>query len=243
MKLLTLFFLSCSSLFVISCAGSKTGNPSDFVAHYSFDNNLMDLSGHYNHANKYGKTIKFDTGYVNNGIRFNNKNIKNIEASNDFLKLPNINVINFTVAFWIKYEKNNNEFNSTIYSFGDNRNGLDPRSFFAFRVTNIGMLWVSMQSGINFVETPQLDISNGEWMHVAVTINRNKINLFQNGELYFTKKIEFTHEFYDLPQYVAYHQWEDGRKGSSRFSGTIDELYIYNRALKDDEIKKLFNNL
>ncbi|HEY5122650.1 MAG TPA: LamG domain-containing protein [Ignavibacteria bacterium] len=225
----------------ISCSGSKVENPANFIAYYPFDENLMDMSGHYNHANKFGNTIKYDTGYKNSCIRFFNKNNKDYGDVNDYLQLPNINVIDFSIAFWVKFDKNKHEYQSAVYSFGDDKIGDGPRDFFCAWVSPIGMLWVSMQSGLNSISTPQIDISKGEWVHIAVTIGNGKICLYQNSELYFTKIIDFSHDFYNLPQYVAFHQWNNGKYKSSRFSGMVDELYIFNRVLNKNEIKNIFN--
>jgi hypothetical protein len=228
---------------IISCSGSKVENPFDFIGYYPFNDNLMDMSGHYNHANKFGNSIKFDSGHSKTCIRFNNKNNsdnQNYGYKNDYLQLPNINIKNFTVAFWIKFEKNSNDLQSAAYSFGNDLIGNDAREFFVFWVSPNGMIWVFMQSGLSSVSTPQIDLSKGNWVHVAVTVSRDKIDLYQNGAKYYSKKIDFPHSFYNLPQYVAYHQWNNGKYSSSRFSGSIDELYIFNKVLNDDEINKLY---
>lgn len=237
-----LFIISLFGLAILSCSGSKVNNPANFVAYYPFDDNLMDMSGHYNHANKYGNSIKYEKGHKNSCVRFFNKNNKGYGDVNDYLQLPNINVIDFTVAFWVKFEKNNHEFQSSVYSFGDDKIGEGPRNFFVAWVSPIGMLSVFMQSDLNQVSTPQIDISKGEWIHVTITIGPDKICLYQNSELYFKKNIDFSHDFSNLPQYIAFHQWNNGLYKSSRFSGMVDELYIFNRVLNKDEIKNIFND-
>jgi len=223
--------------------GKKSENPADFIAYYPFDDNLMDMSGHYNHANKYGKTIMYDTGHKNSCIRFFNKNNNLHKPVNDYLQLPDISVIDFTIAFWVKYEKNKHEYQSVVYSFGEDNIGEGPKDYFAFWVTSIGMLWTSMQSGFNSISTPQIELSKGDWVHVAITVGSDKICFYQNAELYYTKAIDFSHSFRNLPQFVAYHKYYDKKKKyqSSMFSGMVDELYIYNRVLSIDEIKKLFD--
>lgn len=220
----------------------NSGEMEGLLSYYSFDNNFSAKGIITENAIKNGNTIIFDDGYKNQGIRFFNNNNKGYYDVNDYLKLPNISVNNFTVAFWIKFEKNKHDYQASVYSFGDDLIGNGPRDFFVFWVLPDGKLRVSMQSGINSVSTSHIDISSGEWIHVAAAISDTKITLFNNGKAVFAENFNFTHNFINLHQYTSFHQWNNGKYFSSRFSGMIDELYIFNKALDDDEIFKLFKN-
>jgi hypothetical protein len=239
--LFLIIFLCLISFF---CSREKIINPANFKARYHFDYNLIDSSGQYNHANKFGNSIKYDIGARNYGIRFNNKNIRDSCDVNDYLQLPNISVKNFSVAFWILFERNNHNYTASVYSFGDDKIAEGSKNFFSVYVSPIGMSWVFMQSGINSISTPQIDISDGHWTHITFTISNfnnmqnSEIKLWKDTVLYYTKTLNFISDYYDLPQYIALQQWENGKYKSSRFSGMIDELFISPYIYNYDDIKR-----
>lgn len=77
--------------------------------------------------------------------------------------------------------------------------------------------------------------SPGIWVHLAVTISRNRYELYENGELVATQDYPdnggFVKESTE-PFYVAGH-------ALSSANGLMDELYIYRRILTVSEVKDI----
>lgn len=75
-------------------------------------------------------------------------------------------------------------------------------------------------------------IPNDTWTHVAVTFNGNKLRLYVNGELVETAPVEDILSTDGNLRIGGSHVWGPG----DAFSGRIDEVRVYNRALDEGEV-------
>ena len=96
----------------------------------------------------------------------------------------------------------------------------------------------------NVVYTPYLDITINEWHHVAVTNDGEELKIYFDGkefdEYYNGNRQPFDEiihptEFYGNPITIGYYYGND-----TFFDGSIDDIKIFNRALKENEVKLLF---
>jgi rhamnogalacturonan endolyase len=194
------------------------------VAHYELDNNGNDSSGNANHAVATGAPA-YTVGCIGQAI--------DLDGSDDFLTLPtNIaNSDNITIAAWVNWDGGGSW--QRIFDFGNNTTEymfLTPRSgsdTLRFSIT------IDSSGGQQFVETSQLAI--GQWVHVAVKLERNMATLYVNGLPAATKSITLKPtDFVPIRNYIGKSQWPD-----PLFDGRIDDFRIYNYALSDSEIRNL----
>jgi hypothetical protein len=84
-------------------------------------------------------------------------------------------------------------------------------------------------------------IPTGNWVHVAVRLFGDQGSLYVNGELVATNNI-MTINPYDLGNttnnYIGRSQWPD-----PYLDGSIDDFRIYNYALSDLDIRKLYDDM
>jgi hypothetical protein len=194
------------------------------VAHYELDNNGNDSSGNANHAVATGAPA-YTVGCIGQAI--------DLDGSDDFLTLPtNIaNSDNITIAAWVNWDGGGSW--QRIFDFGNNTTEymfLTPRSGCdTLRIS----ITIDRSGGQQFVETSQLAI--GQWVHVAVKLERNMATLYVNGLPAATKSITLKPtDFVPIRNYIGKSQWPD-----PLFDGRIDDFRIYNYALSDSEIRNL----
>jgi len=90
------------------------------------------------------------------------------------------------------------------------------------------------------IATPANCLVNGRWGHAVVTVKRKGANL--ETKLYVNARLLATDRFPKGSFAAATSRLMIGARPDSslRFAGGMDELYLFNRALTDDEIKTLF---
>lgn len=101
--------------------------------------------------------------------------------------------------------------------------------------------WTAVTSGSpsdNIFGT--VNIAYDCWIHIAVTFNRGLVKMYQNGQLVTQKQSAITPlcSFYK-PTYIG--KLYPGTGWDSDFNGYIDDMYLFNRALKGGEIWAIYN--
>ena len=100
-------------------------------------------------------------------------------------------------------------------------------------------LWMDSNNSKQGTASGNAKVSKGVWQHGAIVFNRGNISFYLTGELDTSQKVSFR----------RFKTFDDGIKIGEReysnadndFKGAIDDILIYSRALKADEISSLFN--
>lgn len=124
-------------------------------------------------------------------------------------------------------------FNQTILNLSaDSNNGLHMGS-----VVNSGKFFASYKSGGSYYgsESASAVFANNQWVHVCYVWNGNGVNLYANG----TSVSTTTNT--DAPSLVNTVGARNDQ-GDGTWSGMIDDLRVYNRALTIAEIKQIYNS-
>lgn len=88
-------------------------------------------------------------------------------------------------------------------------------------------------SGGNTLDTPNNIIKANEWTHVVGTYDGSKVRIYINGEVKAEKSANVA-----IPASSATYVIGGTQESRDWFAGMIDECKLYNRGLKEDEIKK-----
>ncbi len=219
-------------------AANKTINvptiDSGLVGHWSFDGkdmtqNAKDTSGQGNtgylvgytstttSAGKLGQAMRFDgsTQYVN---------------VNDNLSL---NPSAITVSSWIKASSFTNAYNTIVHK-GDGSN------FYEVYVKSNGKLAVYNGNNPTFSQydgTGTYTLSTNQWYFVTFTYDSvNGLKGYVNGALDGSDVVNGLVGLSSTALSIGRDSWTAGRF----FSGSIDDVRIYNRALSSAEVKKLY---
>jgi gliding motility-associated-like protein len=226
-------------LFVVLSAKSTAQNINQgLVAHYKLDGNALDAGSFGLHGTNFGAVQDTDRfGRCGRALYFNGGVV-----SSDlwYIKVPHNALLNFTgpfsFSFWIKKEGGTN---GHIISKGNIRSN----SYFYEVNGGVG----TTKDGLTINKPPSAKVSieplanlNGGWRHVVCIYGNDYMAVFvdgvQKGFEVFTPTLNFTTtNTNDL--FIGRYE-ENGLP--FRFSGSLDDIRIYNRALTLDDVFALY---
>jgi len=188
------------------------------VAYYPFNGNAKDLTSNGRDFTVYGDTTLTD------GKDNSSNSAYYFDGDGDYLETANIpSFDNYTISLWAKpassgtYEAMFSSYNDSGYGFQIDLNGSN--------------FHIRKSSGSNIVlSTAQLDA----WTFIAFTYDGINSIAYINNETPVS----------DSGGTTEFNRFRIGRNrnGSTFFTGAIDELRIYNRALTASEISSRFAN-
>ncbi len=218
MKKIILFLLLPGICFLATCKKDKarTYPTIGLVSHINFDDNFKDLNGYSSDGIKTGSPV-FVTGKLGKAISFT--------AADQYLtftpKIPKSST-SISIAFWVKSTDLIGTYfiyynsNTSSWAFAGSQNN------FLFRIVTPIDVQVSG------------DGVGSEWKHIVGTYDGTNIKIYVNGV---------------LKESVVQSEPIDGFNSAillgnfnpqSNWTGTIDELLIYNRALDAQEVQQLY---
>ncbi|GAB63955.1 MAG: hypothetical protein DWB56_06385 [Candidatus Jettenia sp.] len=219
---------------------------SSLKALYSFNEGVgtvvNDSSGNENNGTINGAT--WTTGKIGGGLNF--------DGIDDSVSVPRMNYDEVSITAWFYKNASDATYADAIfgaYKWNLNsqyRQGFDVRFYKSTPDTLEFILVTQNGSGTRSTRTVQKDLGNsvGKWYHVAGTYNKitGEQKLYVNGLLVNTR----THPVGNT--IVPMTAYPDMRVGYSRvnkgyFSGIIDDVRLYNRALSSQEIQNLYNKV
>ena len=195
------------------------------VAHYPFDGNADDISGNENHGTVYGAVLTED--------RFGNPNSAyQFDGIDDYIQAPvNINpdvMPKMTMTAWVRADEASPVRQAISSDNGgfDRGIGVDCRSG--------SCRWLAF-IGSGGVLGDRLYVP-GEWVFLAVVYNQDAgtAKLYVNDQVYEGSGVLGPgHDYFRIGSNPSYGEY---------FSGVIDEVRIYNRALSDEEVQMLYSS-
>lgn len=244
-KDLLLFF----SLAMCLASCSAKLNPSDrlkdgLLVYYPFSGNTKDKSGNGHHGTNFGATLTKDRkGKAKSSYHF--------DGINDYIELGNILddvTYPFTISAWVKQEPHAGPYNCifTSQDNSDTYNGFEisvnSPTTFGF---NTGDGLGSNNSLFRRGKTATIKDRMNIWTHYcAIAISKNDFRLYVNGV-----HVGGTYEGNsprpmnsNFPGDVARIGKFSSNNITVHFSGYIDELMIWNRAITKEELQQLVND-
>ncbi len=201
------------------------------IAHWTFDGNISDSVG-----NNHGVMPETVTMHPNptSGVNINVQNTAYSFDGNDFINLSTeglpIGNSSRTVCSWVKTNTNSGYHWAFGYGSSDNRRSGIGKSFALGQNSNhLGVTGYGMDIWIND------SVRIGQWQHLCASYDGTTGNVYLDGELKNSKPIN----------------WDTGTSGAyigkqvpitEYFNGSVDEIRVYNRALKPQEITDIYNN-
>jgi gliding motility-associated-like protein len=217
----------------VICNQCVIANPinNGLIACYPFSGNTQDQSGFNNHGTNHGATLTTD--------RFGNANSAYSFDGNSYILAPNSTSLSspsssITIAFWA---------NTSAWStwFGVNYGSVLSKSNSAttchYRVSLIG---TGISGILNnkiwdfFIGTNDLN----KWDFFVVIMNGNTLNYYKNGVLIGQNS---TPSAFSLSTNNPLYIGKDDPGFTDYYTGKIDDIRIYNRALSHSEVVTLYN--
>ena len=194
------------------------------VAHYPFSGNANDQSGNQHHLEVNGAILAKD--------RFGmNESAYSFDGKDDFL-ITDIEDRkgDFSLSLWAKADNVEQSRYRSVINIHDNT----PGSPDTCQIHTSGGRYPSYQF---FSRNPEsFALVTTEWQHLAVTVSGKVIRFYENGKRVYSQELEGG-EANKFSNIIIGRN----RHGGARYDGTIDDVYVYDRAINDAEVARLFD--
>ena len=223
-------FFALSSLISFGQNSLQTG----LVAWYPFDGNASDMSGNGNHGTVNGATLSTDRhGQTNKAYQF--------DGVDDFIDLNNPSILgttnNFTILAWV------NNGTGTIYGEFNAAAG-NSRNYFKVSGNYLGLDQYFPSGGaVSSLEILELNQTNS-WNLVGYVRAGSSWSFFVHGQLLNSgSNVENYSGSTPNLGYIGARAYTYGGYSAGAkdfFTGSIDNVRIYNRALSAEEVSALY---
>lgn len=222
------------------------------IAYYPFNNNTQNEvpnGGAYNLLS-YGSGADYNLvhnggvtgGAINNSNAYQFNNGKSLMATNFFGLLESNSNQNFSVSYWVSY-------NNPIPSFGALNTQIEAFSSLFVRGTiSFGVNTSSTGSGgFNLGGSSSTHNTFAQvWNHITIVFNATEqtLTVYRNGSVFGSSISTSGNTIYKYNNrfVIGGGSNADGTANSSKsFSGKIDEVYVFNRALQPSEVTALYD--
>ena len=238
-----------TSLVAMAAEGDGTHLETGLIGYYTFDNTLKNEAGSGSAALHGGAGGTWDSGPTGNTAYAEGKNGQaysftgdNGEIKGDGLELDIKTSESFTIGLWVNtYQKI--DFQSIVFTNKDTDNYISVATNFnnyasgALIMKNgwSGNVWW-LDKNSPTCSSSVKDIEIDKWTYVTLTMTKEGIaSLYYDGSL-LAKSDTAAGYFKDLPIYLGVNCWNNS------FSGLMDDVVVYDRALSSEEVRMLYAN-
>jgi hypothetical protein len=204
------------------------------IGWWPFNGNANDESGNVNNGTVNGAILTTDhLGNSNSAYAF--------DGASDYIELPystlwNFGLGDFTLAGWFLSLDGAND---NIIRFD---NGFNPSSIWGMRVNFLDLEFLCKGTGVAYYPITSNPVSTGNWHQTVMVRSSNSLLIYLDGNLVHT---ETTPTIADIQSNGTYYP-SIGRLGSYNgeyFTGDLDDIGIWNRALNQQEITNLYTSV
>ena len=223
--------------------------------YYNFDSNSIDQSENNLDCQPVGN-YSYVSGIKGNAIFLDNPPNQPF-AHNAYVNLPEFNYSNdYTVSFHIKYNYSSaasTNHATYIWTAGaqvqsGNNNGYEYQLGFRTNAHTHEdlVLFGGNSEDVGFITDTEKrpSIKDAQWHHVLLRKSDNTIEFYFDNTLIEKVSIPSDLSFENYYEsFLGKHQWIQGgsMNKADRYNGYIDEFFLFERAIIDDEIHDLFN--
>ncbi|WP_296638573.1 LamG-like jellyroll fold domain-containing protein [Polaribacter sp.] len=245
MKRILLILLFSSFVISFTKAQELPSNiPTDgLVAYYPFNGNANDASGNGNHGTVNGATLTTDKdGNGNKAYLFTVNSSSGWGASQNSITIgtpaiPNNN--SFTMSAWVNLAEKPSPFDNRPHTIMGRWDG-NGTAIFRHQINYNGNISTNLLEGSSPNITQGGSLSYNTWEHVLISFDGQVLKQYQNGVLVNEEilNIQLNNSNTNLTigeLHMANGHWY-------LFSGKIDEMGYWSRALTQQEIQSVFNS-
>ena len=226
---------------LINTANRPAPDSSGLIHYWSFDENQGDIF-YDSVSDKNGRIYgaKWTNGISGSALIFDGKD--------DYATLPDNNPVwlpenNFTISVWVFFNTFTNSTNQMILDLNYSRtNELGYNILYTNRAPAFQL---HTNSKINEDLNSNFLIPPNQWYHICIVRNSNKQIIYIDGREDILRKcsdklIRFINDYDDNKVNIGRYTTVLAQPRYF-FNGKIDELKIFNRALSNDEIERIYN--
>lgn len=210
------------------------------IGYYPFNGNVNDESGNINNGTIMNGTLLIPDRFGNSNSAYY------FDGIDDYINIPSdsFKTIEYSYSLWANV--NTLPFSgeqSILLSIGDAFSPYSdqtialPNGYLSSRYGWSCASYYNNSSGHNFITNVTNLPSINNWYHLVVTRNNNELKLYINGLM-----VGFTSTLGTNPYYGSTTNAIIGARNNLQyhFHGSIDDIYIFNRALSESEVLALY---
>ncbi|MEM6316484.1 MAG: LamG domain-containing protein [Bacteroidota bacterium] len=203
------------------------------IAQYLFNGDTKDASVNKNDGIQNGG-LKFDAdrfGSPCGALSFNGTDGYVVVPDSRSIKSPRREL---SATVWLKLNQGAGPIKwSTVLCKSDIRDELPESPQYRFQTTN-----QTVSISTDFTENFVKDLAYGQWYHYALTYDGTKVRSFLNGQKFF----EFHYNKAFVSNNMPLEIGRDMPGGLEYFSGSFDDLRIFNRGLSENEVLTIYQD-
>ena len=211
-------------LIILPFAANAQSITDGLIGYWPFNGNANDESGNGNNVLAInGATLTSDR---NN----NSESAYYFDGQSEMIVNQGLNAPHITITCWINMQENySNNYLISKWKTGNLAYGI--------RMDNYNLrFFINTTNGTITKSFSDLEISQDEWVFLAVTYDGNTLNGYLNGN----KSIEEVTHSGDITSSISNFIIGNNSNSSQPFKGMIDDILIYERALSDSEIQSIY---
>ena len=175
-------------------------------------------------------TVIFATGKYEKALELHASRLETVEVNNT----KSISPEKFSVSFWIKRLTG---YTGTIISHSNYTN---TAGWYIRMFENGNVSFCVTGSSGHATCTPGISVPPDKFTHIGAIFDGSTVRIYKNGEP--GAELRFAGKYDSDPATPLRIGGVAGSGGESLWSGIIDDLGIYNRALSQNEVKAIFNS-
>ena len=201
------------------------------VAHYSFEENVKDITGNGYDAVDFPYMVKYGYGRVGKALDFNKEG--------DYILIGDkegLNLQEFTLSLWSKLNDP-----SSIYQGGIGKGILfgHPEEFSYVMEFSAGKIKAAITTPVNREFKIKTSVGDNSWHFWLMSVGNGKLALYKDGvtqgSIDYDGKIDYVKRKNDLVIGTS-------REIQYLFNGKIDEFKIWNYALTEEDVWEEYNS-
>lgn len=217
-------------LFILFINGINSLNAQHdaLTRYWNFDDKSKSLDGILSDVSE---DLKFSDGITGKGLDLSKNNLfLEVKDGVDLME-------SFTLSFWFN-PKDIAMSQTLFYQFRQIPGDYNIRNFVRLEIENQTFVLKSEKGRFNL---KSIDLNVDNWYYISYMFDGTNTKLYLQGELIY--KTDEAISFYDKPTYVIKNRLFIGRShtAKSQFQGVIDEIKVFQAAIKDTEITAMFD--
>ncbi|HKR73826.1 MAG TPA: PQQ-dependent sugar dehydrogenase [Candidatus Nitrosocosmicus sp.] len=179
-------------------------------------------------------------GQLDSGLEMYDKNREYVEINNTAI----YNTDTFSISFWLKGIRDTSPYGH-VFSHTNREN--TAGWFFELKTSeenksssaNQFLRFILTNSSEEIIPSKDVYVSNNSFVNVIVTFDGSKIKLYNNGKLF--QEIDFKGNYTADPKLPLHIGSASYCSSCNRWSGIIDDIRMYDRAITEQEVKTLYD--
>ena len=237
------------TLFLIGCIANSNAQvpsyvPTDgLVGYWPFNGNANDETGNGNNGTVNGATLTSDRDGNENSAYYLNVNSSGgwgqaqnrITVSNPTISNDN----SFTMSAWINLETKPSPFNNRQHTIMGRWDG-NGVAVFRHQINYSGEIRTNLKQGTNSNIVVGGSVSYGEWYHIVITYDGSILKQYINNQL--TNQEQLNIDINTSSTDLTFGELHMANGHWYLFSGKMDDLGYWNRALTEQEVANLYTS-